>query len=63
MLYIASTDNASGSLSIEYRINGKESQTAIPVKGFTPGNYEIEITSYDMLKNMSKQIVRFAIEN
>ena len=63
MLYIAATDNASGTQSVEYRINNKELQTAIPVKGFTPGNYEIEIISYDMLKNMSKQIVRFAIEN
>lgn len=63
MLYIAATDNASGGQSIEYRINGKEVQTNIPVKGFAPGNYVIEIIASDMLKNKSKQIIRFAIEN
>jgi hypothetical protein len=62
-LYIATTDNASGAQSVEYRINGKEAKTVLPLKGFTPGNYEIEVTATDMLKNKSKQIIRFAIEN
>ncbi len=63
MLYIAATDNASGGEHIEYRINGKQSQTLIPVKGFAPGNYEIEISAYDVLKNKSTQVIRFSIEN
>ncbi len=63
MLYIAATDNASGGEKIEYRINGKEVQTVTPVKGFAAGNYEIEIFAYDVLKNRSSQVIRFAIEN
>jgi len=64
MLYIAATDNAAGGEKIEYRINGKkEVLTAIPVKGFAPGNYEIEIVAYDVLKNRSSQIVHFSIED
>jgi hypothetical protein len=62
MLYIAATDNASGGEKIEYRVNGKELQTAIPIKGFAPGNYEIEINAYDILKNKSNEVVHFAIE-
>jgi len=64
MLYIAATDNAAGGEKIEYRINGKKDvYTAIPVKGFTPGNYEIEIQAYDVLKNKSIQVVHFSIED
>lgn len=63
MLYIAATDNASGGEHIEYRINGKQNQTIIPVKGFVPGNYEIEIVAFDVLKNKSTQVIRFSIEN
>jgi hypothetical protein len=63
ILYIAATDNASGGEKIEYRINGKEWQSAMPVKGFVPGNYEVEINAYDVLKNKSTKIIRFAIEN
>ena len=62
MLYIAATDKASGGERIEYSINGKEKQSIIPLKGFSPGNYEIEINAYDILKNKSIQVVRFAIE-
>jgi hypothetical protein len=62
MLYIAATDKASGGEKIEYSINGKEKQSIIPLKGFLPGNYEIEINAYDLLKNKSTQVVRFAIE-
>ncbi len=63
MLYIAATDNASGGEHIEYKVNGKQTQTIIPVKGFVPGNYEIEITAFDVLKNKSTQVIRFSIEN
>ena len=62
MLYIAATDKASGGEKIEYSINGKEKQSVIPLKSFAPGNYEIEINAYDILKNKSTQVVRFAIE-
>lgn len=63
MLYIAATDNASGVDRIEYKINGKPALSVLPVKGFVPGNYDIEINAYDVLKNKTTQIVRFSIEN
>jgi hypothetical protein len=63
MLYIAATDNACGGEQIEYKINGKPALTAIPIKGLVPGNYEIEIISWDVLKNKSSQILKFSIEN
>lgn len=63
MLYIAATDNASGGEYIEYRINGKPAQTILPIKGFLPGNYEIEISARDVLKNKATQVIRFSIEN
>lgn len=63
MLYIAATDNASGGERVEYKINGKPAQTLIPVKGFVPGNYEIEIIALDVLKNRSTQVLRFSIED
>jgi hypothetical protein len=63
MLYIAATDNASGGEYIEYRINGKPAQTVLPVKGFLPGNYEIEISAQDVLKNKAMDVIRFSIED
>jgi hypothetical protein len=64
MLYIAATDSASGGETIEYRINGsKQALHEIPVKGFLPGNYEVEITARDVLKNAMVQVIRFSIEN
>lgn len=63
MLYIAATDNASGGESIQYKINGKAVPSVIPIKGFVPGNYEIEISANDVLKNKSTVVVRFSIEN
>jgi len=63
MLYIAATDNAAGVERIEYQINGKPPQDLIPIKGLLPGNYEIEITAYDMLSNKSVETVHFAVEN
>jgi hypothetical protein len=63
MLYIAATDNASGCEKVEYKINeNKQWQNTIPIKGFTPGNYEIKITATDVLKNKSTKVIRFAIE-
>jgi hypothetical protein len=62
MLYIASTDNASGVEKMEYKINGKVTQFTNPLKGFSMGNYEIEIIATDVLKNKSILMVRFAIE-
>lgn len=64
MLFLAAIDNASGSEKIEYRINGTGLWLNIlPIKGFKPGNYEIEIICWDMLKNKSTKTERFAIEN
>jgi hypothetical protein len=63
MLYIAATDNASGGERVEYKINGKLSQTLIPVKGFVTGNYEVEIIALDVLKNRSTLVLRFSIED
>ena len=63
MLYIAATDNASGGERIEYRINGKQVQSVIPLKGFMPGNYEIEINALDVLKNKATEVLRFSIED
>jgi len=63
MLYIAATDNATGGEHIEYKINGKAVTSIIPVKGLVPGNYEIEINAFDVLKNKSSQVLRFSIED
>ena len=48
---------------VEYKINGNISQNIIPIKGLTPGNFEIVITAYDMLKNKSVETIRFSIED
>jgi hypothetical protein len=64
MLYIAATDNASGGEKIEYTINGKRVPVStIPVKGLAPGNYEIEVTASDVLKNTSKETIKFSVED
>ena len=63
MLYIAATDNATGGEYIEYKINGKSVPSIIPIKGLVPGNYEIEINAFDVLKNKSTEMLRFSIEN
>lgn len=64
MLYIAATDNASGGEKIEYKINGKRVPVStIPVKGLAPGNYEIEVTASDVLKNVSIETIKFAVED
>jgi hypothetical protein len=64
ILYIAATDNISGGEKIEYRINNsKVWLNTLPVKGLTPGNYDLEVISWDVLKNKSSKTIRFAIEN
>jgi hypothetical protein len=64
MLYVAATDNASGGEKIEYKINGKPlPMSAIPIKGLMPGNYVIEVTAWDVLKNITRENIKFAIEN
>lgn len=64
MLYVAATDNASGGEKIEYKINGKPVPLSVlPIKGFLPGNYEIEVTAWDVLKNVTRENIKFAIEN
>lgn len=62
MLYLSATDARSGSDRIEYSINGGANQTTNPVKGFTPGNYSIEVKAYDVLGNQSSEVIKFAIE-
>jgi hypothetical protein len=62
MLYLSATDARSGSDRIEYTINDGVTQTKNPVKGFTPGNYLIEVKAYDVLGNQSSEIIKFAIE-
>ncbi len=63
MLYLAATDNNSGSESISYRVNDqKETLNQIPIKGFTPGNYQVEVLANDVLKNKTSLIIRFSIE-
>lgn len=62
MLYIAATDARSGGERLEYSINGQPLQTANPVKGFSPGNYVIQVKAYDVLGNMSTEEIKFAIE-
>jgi hypothetical protein len=64
ILYLAATDKLSGSEVITYRINNSELNTTLPVSKFTPGNYEIEVTAYDALKNKSAaKVIKFSIEN
>ena len=63
IVYIAATDNTSGVERLEYQINGKEAQTITPIKALVPGNYEIQITVYDALKNKASDTIRFAVEN
>ena len=63
MLYIAATDNASGGEKIEYKINGGAvALNKNPIKGLLPGNYEIDVTAWDVLKNKSHEVIKFAIE-
>lgn len=63
LLYVAATDKESGGEKVEYKINNGSVQSTNPVKGFTSGNYEIEITAYDVLGNSNSQTVKFAVEN
>jgi hypothetical protein len=62
MLYIAATDANSGGEKINYRINEGSLLGDNPVKGFTAGNYIIEVNAFDVLGNKSTQEIKFAIE-
>jgi hypothetical protein len=62
MLYLSATDARSGSDRIEYSINGGSVQSTNPVKGFTTGNYQVEVKAYDVLGNFSTTEIKFAIE-
>lgn len=61
-LYIAATDNLSGSQRIEYTVNGGEKRSTIPIENFKPGNYEVQIITKDFLGNHSTQSIKFSIE-
>lgn len=64
ILYLAATDKLSGSEIIEYKINNSAPKTTLPISGFAPGNYEIEVVAYDALKNKSaSKTITFSIEN
>lgn len=62
-LYVAATDKESGGEKVTYKINDGVVKSNNPISGFTPGNYEVEITAYDVLGNSSQSTVKFAIEN
>jgi hypothetical protein len=61
-LYIAATDENAGGERIEYSINGGAIKTGNPIKGFSAGNYEIEVAAYDVLGNASKETITFSVE-
>jgi hypothetical protein len=62
MLYIATTDASSGGERIDYRINEGPVLNANPISGLKPGNYEVEVTAYDVLGNKSSTDIKFAVE-
>ena len=62
-LYIAATDMACGTDQLRYRINDGEWKSRIPIPGFKPGNYQVEIQATDYLGNGSSSSVKFAIEH
>ncbi len=62
-LYIASTDMACGTEQLKYRINDGQWKSQIPIPGFDPGNYTVEIKAVDYLGNESTSTVQFAIEH
>ena len=61
-LYIAATDKHAGGERIVYSINGGTKKSSNPIKGFAAGNYEIEVTAYDVLGNSSNQTIKFSVE-
>jgi len=62
-LYIGATDKACGTDYINYKINGGELKSQVPINQFDAGNYSIEIHAYDHLNNKSVKTIKFAIEH
>jgi hypothetical protein len=63
IIYLGSTDYASGGKKIEYIINNSPVKTDLPIKNFKPGNYLIDIFAYDELDNRQVSKLKFSIEN
>lgn len=63
VIYLGSTDYASGGKRIEYIINNSPVKTELPITNFQPGNYLIDIFAYDELNNKQVSKLKFSIEN
>jgi hypothetical protein len=63
IIYLGSTDYASGGKRLEYTINNNPVKTELPIKNFKPGNYYIDIIAYDELNNKQVSKLKFSIEN
>ncbi len=63
IIYLGSTDYASGGKKIEYVINNSPVKTELPIRNFKPGNYLIDIFAYDELDNKQVSKLKFSIEN
>ena len=63
IIYLGSTDYASGGKRIEYIINNSPVKTELPIRNFKPGNYLIDIFAYDELGNRQVSKLKFSIEN
>ncbi len=63
IIYLGSTDYASGGKKLEYTINNNPVKTELPIKNFKPGNYYIDIIAYDELNNRQVSKLKFSIEN
>ncbi|UCH13671.1 MAG: hypothetical protein JSV22_11250 [Bacteroidales bacterium] len=63
VIYLGSTDYASGGKRIEYIINNSHVKTELPITNFKPGNYLIDIFAYDELNNKQVSKLKFSIEN
>ena len=62
ILYLGATDYESGGERIEYTINGGTVKTELPINNFKTGNYVIEISAFDELKNNQTKNLKFSIE-
>ena len=63
IIYLGSTDYASGGKRIEYTVNNSPLKTELPIRNFKPGNYLIDIFAYDELENRQVSQLKFSIEN
>jgi hypothetical protein len=63
IIYLGSTDYASGGKKLEYIINNDPVKTELPITNFKPGNYFIDIIAYDELNNKQVSKLKFSIEN